>query len=285
MGNILLRDQDGYIVAFEQFDCRSFARFPGKEVRATVLTYIDPFSCNRRNERCPPNYRSGRCRITRATGGSSTCFDNVHIVRELAIELWNLYNFQFRFGVKIYECEYLCQVIVCLHAASAMYINLDCNINVRSHLIFYFLSFLFFFLVSISWNRWKKVEETRMCNDLDKFANNKHLPVNEHIHIDTDRGLRFHYRIQSVSCFLFQFLINHISCSCVFNHRRLQRKDSSFSRVVVSRIQLSFASSFVCHFSLPPSLLSPPVLPLLRCCFFCFSQPVDISFFPFFQPV
>lgn len=91
-----------------------------------------------------------------------------------------------------------------------------------------------------------------MCNDLDKFANNKHLPVNEHIHIDTDRGLRFHYRIQSVSCFLFQFLINHISCSCVFNHRRLQRKDSSFSRVVVSRIQLSFASSFVCHFSLPP---------------------------------
>lgn len=87
MGNILLRDQDGYLVAFEQFDCRSFARFPGKEVRATVFTYIDPFSCNRRNERCPPNYRSGRCRITRATGGSSTCFDNVHIVRELAIEL------------------------------------------------------------------------------------------------------------------------------------------------------------------------------------------------------
>ena len=152
-------------------------------------------------------------------------------------------------------CEYFCRVIICLRVASTTYINLDCNINVRSLLIF---SFFFFFLVLISWNRWKKVEGTRMCNDPDKFANNKHLPVNEHIHIDTDRGLRFHYRIQSVSCFLFQFLINHISCSCVFNHCRLQGKRFLSRRCFSYPAFLRFL--FCLPFFFTPSLL-PPACP------------------------
>lgn len=94
-----------------------------------------------------------------------------------------------------------------------------------------------------------------MCNDPDKFANNKHLPVNEHIHIDTDRGLRFHYRIQSVSCFLFQFLINHISCSCVFNHRRLQRKRFLSRRCFSYPVFLRFL--FCLPFFFAPSLFPP----------------------------
>lgn len=247
MGNILLRDQDGYIVAFEQFDCRSFARFPGKEVRATVLTYIDPFSCNRRNERCPPNYRSGRCRITRATGGSSTCFDNVHIVRELAIELWNLYNFQFRFGVKLYECEYLCQVIICLHAASAMYINLDCNINVRSHLIFYFLSFFFFLFQfhEIVEKRSKEQEcvttsiNSRITSICRLMSTSISIPIVDYAFITA-------YRAFPVSCSSFSSIIFLVHAfSIIVDYR---------GKIPVSLASLFLVSSF-------------PLLPLLSAIF------------------
>lgn len=56
------------------------------------------------------------------------------------------------------------------------------------------------------------------------------------------------YRAFPVSCSSFSSIIFLVHAFSII----VDYRGNGFSRVVVPRIQLSFASSFVCHFSLPP---------------------------------
>lgn len=109
------------------------------------------------------------------------------------------------------------------------------------------------------------------------------------------------YRAFPVSCSSFSSIIFLVHAFSII----VDYRGNGFSRVVVSRIQFSFASSFVCHFSLPPPSFPLPsttslllfllqstggyfIFPFLSDCLtfsFCsFVSSINLPFYALFPP-